>query len=142
MSRCFPPPPPWREARLSGSEHLGEQAGGTHAEHDRAGRVKVRVDLSVPSHPDIFVVGDIAAVTGQFPAPRRPRSRWAAMSAGSSPRASQAGLRHRHSFASPISPLTMRGSPIEVRTVLRTPSDSSPQVCTLSPLPPSPPPRT
>jgi hypothetical protein len=65
MSRCFPPPPPRREARLSGSEHLGEQAGGTHAEHDRAGRVKVRVDLSVPSHSDIFAVGDTAAVTDQ-----------------------------------------------------------------------------
>jgi NADH:ubiquinone reductase (H+-translocating) len=35
------------------------------AEHDRAGRVKVGVDLSVPSHPDIFVVGDTAAVTDQ-----------------------------------------------------------------------------
>ena len=55
MSRCFPPPPPWREARLSGSEHLG----------DRAGRVKVRVDLSVPTHSDIFAVGDTAAVTDQ-----------------------------------------------------------------------------
>ena len=35
------------------------------AERDRAGRVKVGVDLSVPSHPDIFVVGDTAAVTDQ-----------------------------------------------------------------------------
>ena len=35
------------------------------AEHDRAGRVKVRVDLSVPSHPDIFVLGDTPAVTDQ-----------------------------------------------------------------------------
>ena len=35
------------------------------AEHDRAGRVKVGVDLSVPGHPDIFVVGDTAAVTDQ-----------------------------------------------------------------------------
>jgi NADH dehydrogenase len=35
------------------------------AEHDRAGRVKVGPDLSVPSHPDIFVVGDTAAVTDQ-----------------------------------------------------------------------------
>jgi NADH dehydrogenase len=35
------------------------------AEHDRAGRVKVGADLSVPSHPDIFVVGDTAAVTDQ-----------------------------------------------------------------------------
>src|ERR1700720_4527851 len=35
------------------------------AEHDRVGRVKVGADLSVPSHPDIFVVGDTAAVTDQ-----------------------------------------------------------------------------
>jgi len=32
---------------------------------DRAGRVVVRADLSVPGHPDIFVVGDTAAVTGK-----------------------------------------------------------------------------
>jgi NADH dehydrogenase len=35
------------------------------AEHDRAGRVKVGADLSVPSHPNIFVVGDTAAVADQ-----------------------------------------------------------------------------
>ena len=34
------------------------------AETDRAGRVKVRADLSVPGHPDVFVIGDTAAVTG------------------------------------------------------------------------------
>lgn len=31
-------------------------------ETDRAGRVKVRADLSVPGHPDVFVIGDTAAV--------------------------------------------------------------------------------
>jgi NADH:ubiquinone reductase (H+-translocating) len=31
------------------------------AETDRAGRVKVSSDLSIPGHPDIFVVGDTAA---------------------------------------------------------------------------------
>jgi hypothetical protein len=35
------------------------------SDYDRAGRVKVGVDLSVPGHPDIFVVGDTAAVTDQ-----------------------------------------------------------------------------
>jgi NADH:ubiquinone reductase (H+-translocating) len=35
------------------------------AEHDRAGRIKVGPDLSVPGHPDIFVVGDTAMVTQQ-----------------------------------------------------------------------------
>jgi NADH dehydrogenase len=34
------------------------------AAHDRAGRVKVSADLSVPGHPDIFVIGD-TAVTDQ-----------------------------------------------------------------------------
>jgi len=29
---------------------------------DRAGRVRVRADLSVPDHPEIFVAGDLAAV--------------------------------------------------------------------------------
>ncbi|MGA7386999.1 MAG: NAD(P)/FAD-dependent oxidoreductase [Pseudolabrys sp.] len=32
------------------------------AEADRAGRVKVGPDLSVPGHPDIFAIGDTAAV--------------------------------------------------------------------------------
>jgi NADH dehydrogenase len=32
-------------------------------EHDRAGRVPVAPDLSLPGHPDIFVVGDGAAVS-------------------------------------------------------------------------------
>jgi NADH dehydrogenase FAD-containing subunit len=49
------------------------------AEHDRAGRVKVRVDLSVPSHSDIFAVGDTAAVTDQPGIP------------GTAPRAKQMG---------------------------------------------------
>ncbi len=31
-------------------------------EADRAGRTKVNADLSVPGHPDIFVIGDAAAV--------------------------------------------------------------------------------
>jgi NADH dehydrogenase len=34
------------------------------AESDRAGRVKVKADLSVPGHPDIFVIGDAATTTG------------------------------------------------------------------------------
>src|SRR5215470_14993626 len=31
---------------------------------DRAGRVQVNADLSVPAHPNIFVIGDAAAVAG------------------------------------------------------------------------------
>ena len=34
------------------------------AEHDRAGRVRVLSDLSVPSHPNIFVIGDTACALG------------------------------------------------------------------------------
>ncbi len=33
------------------------------APRDRAGRVQVRADLSVPGHADIFVAGDLAAIT-------------------------------------------------------------------------------
>ena len=34
-------------------------------EPDRAGRVKVSADLSVPGHPEIFVIGDTSTVTDQ-----------------------------------------------------------------------------
>jgi NADH dehydrogenase len=34
------------------------------AEHDRAGRVKVESDLSVPGHQNIFVIGDAALMLG------------------------------------------------------------------------------
>jgi NADH dehydrogenase len=32
------------------------------AAHDRAGRVVVRPDLSIPDHPEVFVIGDAASV--------------------------------------------------------------------------------
>jgi NADH:ubiquinone reductase (H+-translocating) len=35
------------------------------AEHDRSGRVKVGADLSVPGHPQVFVIGDTAVVVDQ-----------------------------------------------------------------------------
>ena len=43
------------------SSPLGRALG---ASLDRAGRVPVEPDLSVPGHPEIFVVGDLAAVKG------------------------------------------------------------------------------
>ena len=43
------------------SSPLGRLLG---AEVDRAGRVKVAPDLSVPGHPEIFVVGDLAFLPG------------------------------------------------------------------------------
>ncbi|MBK8285291.1 MAG: NAD(P)/FAD-dependent oxidoreductase [Ahniella sp.] len=39
-------------------------------ERDRAGRVRVAPDLSVPAHPEVFVIGDLASVTdGGKPVP-------------------------------------------------------------------------
>jgi NADH:ubiquinone reductase (H+-translocating) len=46
---------------------LGKQLG---APLDRSGRVMVEPDLSVPGHPEVFVVGDLAAMTsGGKPVP-------------------------------------------------------------------------
>lgn len=39
------------------------------AECDRAGRVKVEKDLSVPGHPEIFVIGDTASVSREDGSP-------------------------------------------------------------------------
>ena len=41
---------------------LGEELGGLGASLDRAGRVEVEPDLSIPGHPSIYVIGDLAAV--------------------------------------------------------------------------------
>ncbi len=41
---------------------LGEVLRGLGAVLDRAGRVIVEPDLSVPGHPEVFVIGDLAAV--------------------------------------------------------------------------------
>ena len=38
-------------------------ADATGATADRGGRVVVQADLTVPGHPNVFVVGDMAAVT-------------------------------------------------------------------------------
>ena len=40
---------------------LGRSLG---ADVDRAGRVSVSADLSIPAHPEVFVAGDLAIVTG------------------------------------------------------------------------------
>src|SRR5215213_2020811 len=42
-------------------KQIANQCGG---EVDRAGRVKVLPDLSVPGNPNVFVIGDMAAVEG------------------------------------------------------------------------------
>ena len=42
-------------------------AEATGADVDRAGRVKVMPDCTVPNYPDIFVVGDMANCPGSEP---------------------------------------------------------------------------
>jgi NADH:ubiquinone reductase (H+-translocating) len=36
-------------------------ASRTHTETDKGGRVKVNPDLTIPNHPDIYVIGDLAS---------------------------------------------------------------------------------
>ena len=38
--------------------------GGAGAETDRSGRISVNPDLSVPGHPEVFVIGDLAGRDG------------------------------------------------------------------------------
>jgi NADH dehydrogenase len=40
-------------------------AAHTKAETDKGGRVKVKPDLTIPSYPDIYVVGDLASATDE-----------------------------------------------------------------------------
>jgi NADH dehydrogenase len=51
-------------AGVSASPLGRDLAAQSDVEIDRAGRVKVLPDLSVPGHPNVFVVGDMAAVDG------------------------------------------------------------------------------
>jgi NADH:ubiquinone reductase (H+-translocating) len=44
------------------ARHLGEATG---AEVDRAGRVSVAPDLTLPGHPEVFALGDMVRVTGE-----------------------------------------------------------------------------
>lgn len=40
-------------------------ATASGAEHDRAGRIVVQADMSLPNHPNVFVLGDMATYTHQ-----------------------------------------------------------------------------
>ncbi|CAJ1503519.1 MULTISPECIES: NAD(P)/FAD-dependent oxidoreductase [Mycolicibacter] len=51
-------------AGVSASPLGRDLAEQSDVELDRAGRVKVLPDLSVPGHPNVFVVGDMAAIDG------------------------------------------------------------------------------
>ena len=63
-----------------GASPVTKQLG---VEIDRAGRIKVAPDLSIPGHPEVFALGDIVSLVdrkGQVvPAFLRPRFRWASM---------------------------------------------------------------
>ncbi|MGV1007018.1 MAG: NAD(P)/FAD-dependent oxidoreductase [Dermatophilaceae bacterium] len=49
-------------AGVSASRLGATLAGQSGAELDRAGRVRVRADLTLPGHPEVFVVGDMASL--------------------------------------------------------------------------------
>ena len=51
-------------AGVSASPLGRDLAEQSEVELDRAGRVRVLSDLSIPGHPNVFVVGDMAAVEG------------------------------------------------------------------------------
>ncbi len=51
-------------AGVSASSLGRDLARQSAVELDRAGRVKVQPDLSLPGHPNVFVIGDMAAVDG------------------------------------------------------------------------------
>ena len=54
-------------AGVAGSPLGAELARGSGAELDRAGRVVVAPDLSLPAHPEISVIGDLAAALSHGP---------------------------------------------------------------------------
>jgi NADH:ubiquinone reductase (H+-translocating) len=49
-------------AGVEASELAGELARGSGATVDRAGRVEVQADLSLPGHPEVFAVGDMMSL--------------------------------------------------------------------------------
>ena len=51
-------------AGVSGSPLAAQLAAQTGAGLDRAGRIEVQPDLTLPGHPEIFVVGDMASLNG------------------------------------------------------------------------------
>ena len=51
-------------AGVSASPLGGDLAAQSDVEIDKAGRVKVLPDLSIPGYPNVFVVGDMASVEG------------------------------------------------------------------------------
>lgn len=54
-------------AGVEATDVAREFAKALNAETDAVGRIKVREDLSVPGHPDVFVIGDLAAFPDPLP---------------------------------------------------------------------------
>ena len=84
------------------------------ATHDRAGRVRVLDDLSVPGHPEVFVVGDLAVLTKsrcRCRPSRRRRCRWADRGAQYSSHRARRGTRKI--------PLSEQGRPRDDRPLPR-----------------------
>jgi NADH dehydrogenase len=52
-------------AGVTASSMAGRLGQATDAETDRAGRVSVQPDLTLPGHPEVFAVGDMVRVTGE-----------------------------------------------------------------------------
>jgi NADH:ubiquinone reductase (H+-translocating) len=52
-------------AGVTASSLARELGGATEADVDRAGRVSVRPDLTLPGHPEVFALGDMVRVLGE-----------------------------------------------------------------------------
>jgi NADH:ubiquinone reductase (H+-translocating) len=73
-SASAPDPPPADEyipartvlwaAGVQASSFVREVADALHVETDKAGRIAVAPDLTIPGHPDVFVIGDAAVQPG------------------------------------------------------------------------------
>ena len=58
-------------AGVTASSMAGRLGQATGAEVDRAGRVSVRPDLTLPGHPEVFALGDMVTVIGEDGEPQQ-----------------------------------------------------------------------
>jgi len=66
-------------AGVTASPLAGLLARATGAETDRAGRIAVEPDCTLPGHPEVFAIGDMVSLNG-LPGVRGPRFRRASTS--------------------------------------------------------------
>jgi len=66
-------------AGVTASPLAGLLARATGAETDRAGRIAVEPDCTLPGHPEVFAIGDMVSLNG-LPGVRGPRLRRASTS--------------------------------------------------------------